>query len=131
MTSNRVICYQAMKAHAPLMALLPGGIHQASSLNNVPDKKPFLVHRMHNGLRYQRGLGDRSYLQVWVHDVPGDYMRIDEVIELVKSVLEAVPAQGSLLQVRWLEDSVDLQDDDMGTICRNSRYELTNTNMRS
>lgn len=118
----RTEIFQALTGHAGLTAIVGGRIYQASNLFNVP-KKPFVVFRMHNAYVFQ--LGHRKMVQVWYHDEPGDYSRIDQMMEHGKAALEAIPPHDNFLELRWFEDSVDLKDDDMGTICRNARYQMT------
>lgn len=113
------------------------GITAASTFithdTDTPQMRPLMI------LRWQRadpGLrGDDAYassnfrrLQVWVHDAPGDYDRIDQVLKRVRDVLTSVHAQYTgtsyewVSQTRWEGDSEDLRDDDAGTITRNSQY---------
>jgi hypothetical protein len=119
----RTQIYQALKNSTGLTDLVGDRIFQASTLENVPDR-PFITYRIHGEYRVQI-LGQRAFVQVWCQDDPGDYLRIDQMIDFVKEALESIPHQDRLLQVRWAETSVDLKDDDMHTICRNTRFQVT------
>lgn len=69
-------------------------------------------------------------LQVWLHDQPADYTRIDAGLERVRELLEnqrgvnAGATNKWLSQVVWESDSDDLTDDIQNTITRYSIYSL-------
>lgn len=69
-------------------------------------------------------------LQVWLHDIPHDYTRVDAGLERVRELLTnqiGVNASASnkwLSQVIWESDSEDLIDDVQNTITRYSIYTL-------
>lgn len=98
----------------------------------TPQMRPFLVFRFANttpGIPGEQTVNDRSF-QVWVHDDPNDYTRIDDVITRVRSVLTSVFAQytgteGQYIHgVEWMGDSEDLADDEQRTITRYCEYRL-------
>lgn len=122
----RALIFQALSGSAGLTDIVDNRIFQASDLTNVPPR-PFVTYRLHNAYARQ-GFGKQTLVQVWFHDEPGDYMRIDEMMGHAKTAIEGIPQQGSFMEAVWFEDSVDLQDDDMGTITRNARYIVTETN---
>lgn len=126
MATRRVIVYSALAASAPLLTIIGSAakILPAGRMVNVP-APPFVTYRMHQAAQLQGTLGRQDFVSVWAHDVPGDYMRIDDMISAINTALQGVPAQGHLLEVRWFEESPDLQDDDMGTITKNTRFLLT------
>lgn len=123
--SRRTELYQALMDHTELQAIVSGRVFSSGSLNNVP-ARPFVLVRMHNAFRLQ-GFARRDIAQVWCHDEPGDYMVIDEMMAHCKAAIESIPHAGQLMAWEWIEDSVDLKDDDMHTVCRNARYQATTT----
>lgn len=105
--------------------LVQDRIYQASSLEQRPPEKPFLLYTA--GLRVSTlgGITSRWPLQVWAHDTSGDYQRIDDLLEQVKKALTGLPPRPDwLMDVHWLEDSGDLRDDELRTITRYSRFQL-------
>jgi hypothetical protein len=127
----RTHVYQAMAHSAEVLALFTGDdgvvrIYEASSLDIVPPK-PFCTYRMHTHFPLIQGHGQREYCQIWVHDIPGDYLTIDDGLAKIRRALESWPAQGDFLEARWIETGVDLKDDVMGTINRYIRFQLTAT----
>lgn len=127
----RVQLAQAMVGDAEVVAEVTSEdgtirILEASSVNEVPER-PFITYRMHTHFPLNRGLGQREYSQVWVHDDPGDYMRIDDILGKIRRAVEAAPSEGEFLEARWIETGVDLKDDVMGTITRYIRFQHTAT----
>ncbi len=71
----------------------------------------------------------RRRLEVWVHDQPGDYDRVDKILEYVRQVLDGAEhrkgASGAeIVRCEWKSDSPDLDDDGYGTITRMSAFEI-------
>jgi hypothetical protein len=110
------------------------GINLSSTFLNhdkdTPQVRPLMV------LRWQDtspGLGtvNQRNLQVWVHDTPGDYTRIDRILKRVRIVLESIvginagDAASWVTQIDWKGDSDDLDDDEAVTFCRNSNFTVT------
>jgi hypothetical protein len=105
-------------------------IFQMGAVDDTP-LKPFMVYRLSgNG----RGVTARSAskpvrLEVWVHDEPGSYTRIDDVLRAVETKLNAVVhassrAGESISQVDFDTRSPDLDDTGFRTICRMSSFTL-------
>lgn len=125
--------YEQQVADAPLMALLPGGIHSARGFDQVPDDKPFLVNRFSTStpdlMDENKPIAGTQYVWVWAHDEPGSYLRIDDVLDRVKFVMSGrrgTPGSG-IHVVRFVGSSDDLFDDQMGTVCRFDRYTIAHT----
>lgn len=118
--------YNALSAWAPLDPLVGQRIFEASAVT-VSTKKPFIVIRMHTGFPVERSIGGRHYVQVWAHDIPGSYLKIDSILTECRKAIEASPNTGAdgFLEARWIENGVDLKDDVLETITRYSRYQLT------
>ena len=97
---------------------------------DTPQVRPLMV------LRYQDtspGMGPvkQRNLQVWVHDIPGDYTRIDRILRRVEAILTSLfginagDANSWISQIDWKGDSDDLDDDEAVTFCRYSNYTIT------
>ena len=97
---------------------------------DTPQVRPLMVLRWQNVVV---GIGpvNQRILQVWVHDRPADYERIDQTLKRLRTLLgsiEAVRLDGGdagLHTVIWEGDSDDLRDDEVGTITRWGQYRLT------
>jgi len=64
--------------------------------------------------------------QIFAHDTPGDYMKIDTILDLVRGQFDGVVDQANgIVRATWVEDSEDFRDDDMGTILKYCRIQLT------
>ncbi len=110
------------------LGLPPTEVFQRGSfVDEVPTRhRPFAV--FHLGTEVPVGStsalrATRVSLLVWIHDLAGDYFRINEVLDRMRYVVEAVRPFDDLLEIRWMERSQDLTDTDMSTICRWDRYE--------
>jgi hypothetical protein len=74
---------------------------------------------------------NQKIVQVWVHDNPGDYARIDESLNRLRAILTSVEGVnvGSpnewIHAIVWEGDSDDLSDDMLRTITRNAQFRLT------
>lgn len=69
-----------------------------------------------------------QFFQIYVHDVPSDYQRIDQIIKRIIKKLHG--AKGNtpgydILNVKYLETSRDLDDVTLGTIMRYIRFQAT------
>jgi hypothetical protein len=126
----RQLVYEALMASDELRDEVDNRIFAASNVD-YQGKKPLIVLRSHTSFPIARaegrGLGSRTYLQLWVHDKPGSYVRIDKVLSICRKVLEAMPPQDNFLEATWIESGVDLRDDQMETITRYSRFQITET----
>jgi len=127
--STRSWLYQRMVASAPLVSLLPGGIHQTTSLNTAPHQKPFTMYRQTSDVSTLRGDGQERIrsngYMIFVHDVPGDYLKIDEILEQMKLLFQdTVDQANGVAKSLWLETSEDVRDDDMGTIMKFARIQV-------
>lgn len=125
--SFRALAMQALKNYSPLHEdVAPENMRSASAINKqLP--RPCIGVRLHTTFPVGRRVGERCYVQVWVYDDPGDYMRIDRILYNVRAALEAMVPIGSFLEARWIETGVDLRDDPMEAITRYSRFQMTGT----
>lgn len=126
----RKLLYQALASEPLLVPLVGNRIIQASALGNpelpgyegIPET-PFLTYRMHTEFPFS--IGRREYAQVWANDAPGDYGQIDDILEIARKAVEAIPSQDNFIQAVWIETGVDLKDDAMSTINRYIRFQFT------
>ncbi|QPX62564.1 tail terminator [Arthrobacter phage Wollypog] len=105
-------------------------IYQMGSIDETP-VRPFMVYRLTGG-----GSGVTANhpskavrLEVWVHDQPGSYTRIDDTLRDVEErfadVLHASYREGeSISQIAFDSRSPDLDDTGFRTICRMSSFTL-------
>lgn len=127
--SNRVWVHQRMTTNAPFMALIPGGAASTTAQEVTPDSKPFIIHRSLAHRPSTRGDDNditraESFL-IFVHDVPGDYLKIDNIIKELKTLFNNAKDEASgIARCTWVEDSEDFRDEDMGTILRYSRFQI-------
>lgn len=104
-------------------------IFQSTSLDAAPHEKPFIMYRQTSDVQRFRGDdGDMvrsAGFMIFVHDEPGDYMRIDTVIGHLKRLFQDVTDQtNGIIRSNWVETSDDLRDDDMGTIIQFGRVQI-------
>jgi hypothetical protein len=121
--------YGVLSGSSTIAGIVGTRIWQGESLDGAPNIKPFLIYRMGNTspdnfLHVAR----RQYLTVYCHDEgqPGDYSQIDMLMQAVMDALiNAPPApQYHVIECRWLENSSDQDDREMGTILRYARFQL-------
>jgi hypothetical protein len=120
----RELLYTALKDDAPFMALIPGGLTEFSAFTEAPKVKPFAVLKAEPTQHaiVTRGIGSTRPFTLWVHDVPGDYLKIDSALDQAEMVLEGIPHHGSFLEIVRTDSSGDLADPEMGTILRYARF---------
>lgn len=124
MASTRILAFQALRADGPLAELVNNRIHSASSINKQKTR-PLVGLRSHTRFPVAKRIGAREYLQVWAYDEPGDYLRIDQILERCQAVIEAIQPQDNFLEAKWIETGVDLRDDVMEAITRYCRFQFT------
>jgi hypothetical protein len=123
---SKAAVYNLLATDAQLQSLgLPStGVFLAGT-TDTPDERPFLALAWGNenrGLSWESQPGTRE-LVIWVHDIPGDYERIDAIIKRIRTLLStSVHVEGldgyTLTQADWTGTSGDLQDDGHGTFVR-------------
>lgn len=111
--------------------LVDDRIYQSSALEQVPTKKPYVIHRFGStvpALSMEEDAARSTPLTLYFHDVPGSYERMDELLQLVKKKMTQVPpalAEPRLIRCLWTSHSADLpQDPKTGTIIKLSHYRL-------
>lgn len=128
----RQLLYDALTADSILNSL---GITDDSSFAvdvDTPVNRPFLQLRWgRNDQALSKTQIGRRTLTVWVHDEPGDYTRIDLIVQRVRDILLPMAGQsngfGHVIAVEWSGDSEDLTDDGHKTIARNTSFSLVGT----
>lgn len=106
---------------------VPGGIHQVSSLEATPDEKPFIIYTV--GTKTPSlddgniTVAQEASVTIYVHGIPGDYDPIDELMKSIRGVFESAH-DDSVILARFLTESDDLRDPEMGTIMRFIRFQL-------
>jgi len=117
---------------APLLSFMPiDRMLQGESLLSANLVKPFLVYRFGNktteDLAEDMPEVGRQFLSIYLHDVPADYDRIDEMEMAVLHALNlASSREEGVITTRYLETSRDLDDQALGTIYRYVRFQLIN-----
>jgi hypothetical protein len=120
---SRKIIFAALKAWPGLDPLVGERIFEASNVDKHVTK-PLIVLRMHTEFPVAR-MGGRGYMQLWAHDKPGSYLKIDDILAESRKAIESIPPQNTFLEAKWIETGVDLRDDAMGTVVRYSRFQIT------
>jgi hypothetical protein len=95
---------------------------------DTPNPRPFLNLKW--GPR-QPGMATQvsQVLEVWVHDDPNDYTRVQAIADRLRVLLPTITGQpggdgGWVDQVRWDGDSTDLKDDGHRTITKRCVYTI-------
>lgn len=92
----------------------------------IPTNYPVLVYRMGNETNENLGSGmtaHRKFFQVYIHDRPADYTRIDGLMVPIRNALVAAAPSGHVLEIMWRENSRDLDDEFLGSVMRYMRFE--------
>lgn len=125
--SNREWVHSTMAGSAPLAAQVGTRIYQSTALQEVPATKPYIMYRYLADVPELRGDDstpvNRQAFMVMVHDLPGSYVRIDEILQILRGLFrDTSDPSADIIRCNWVDDSEDLRDDVMGTILRWSRY---------
>jgi hypothetical protein len=96
---------------------------------DTPEPRPFLnLKWLATNPAPFGGVAQQTGLVIWVHDIPGDYERIDSICRrlrvLLPSLLGLPDLNDYVSQIAWTGDSQDGQDDGHRTIYRQSNYTL-------
>jgi hypothetical protein len=127
----RAKVYSLLREDLELQDLIAKEWFQRSSFfhEEPPKTRPFGIYEL--GTENPSGptalRAKTAIVQVWVHDVMGDYGLIDDILARVKIVFEAAEHEGDFLELRYLGRSPDLEDLDLKTICRYVRFSATLT----
>lgn len=123
----RTWLYQLLSTNAGLTAIFGTQFFQGENMTSRLYAKPFLVYTIGNATDEEFSEDKRPYrqfFQIYIHDEPSDYVRIDDAARQVRAVLKnASSRQYGVINVRHLETSRDLDDQTMGTIVRYIRFQ--------
>lgn len=127
---SRAWIYQRMRNDVTLSAMAPGGIYPSTRLERAPHINPFILYRQTSEVPFLRG-SDRDHCtrlgyMVFCHDVPGDYMQIDRMIDRLRQLFSSVVDQpNNIVRCEISDISDDFRDEDMGTIMKYARLQVT------
>lgn len=125
----RVWIYQTLKLSG-LWTPIGGRVFQTSRVTKVPDQVPHAFYRvgLATGLIHSDAPVVSTPFQLFLHDTPGDFVRIDELLDLAKTAFTLLPPlypSPKLIRCEWLEHSEDGPEDPLtGTISKFARYRL-------
>lgn len=99
-----------------------------ASQTTITGPRPFIIYGLGNITNeFQSEDGVRAYrqfLQIWLHDEGGDYSRIDNGLEVVKTLfVNAQSADCDLTTINWLETSQEFTSEQYNTIFRYHRFQ--------
>lgn len=121
----RTWVFEALTEDAGVIAVL--GDRVFSEVEAEPEK-PFAVVRMvQNTPEVHQVEGAISTTTtIWVHDEPGSYVRIDNLLSLIRTAIKAKSDLSGvgIFQAIWTGDGPDLADDYRKTILRTTSYRL-------
>lgn len=119
----RTWVYQTLTTDAALTLEVPAdAIFGAGGIESRPEAETFIVITFGNDLPGTVSGVVETIAQVWVHDLPGDYLRITTILGLVKAALLSVVSPG--WEPQWSGDSPELTNPDYDTFVRFSTYTL-------
>lgn len=115
--------------YAPMTNLIGDRLTLGSSLTEIPGIKPFAIYRVGTSTADLRGDGTTRVMttpiQLYFHDEPGDYGKIDNMLRFTRAVLEGGSSrEHGIIACEWIEDSEDLRDDEFHTNLRWARYQV-------
>lgn len=128
--TSRVWLYQRMLNDPTLQGFISSRIFQSTMVTEAPKIKPFVMYRQTSDLGFFRGDDGhqvkRNGFMVFVHNIPGDYMLIDDIVEVINNLFDnAIDQPNGIIRSDWVETSDDLRDEDMGTIMKFIRLQIT------
>lgn len=125
----RTWVYDKLRLNAPLLLLVPvGSIYGAGSLQGVPANKPFVVINFGPESPMLKDgfspVATGQFATVYVHDSPGDFLRINQILNAIREALIGQVVGVGGICAEWLGDSADLADDVYKTNMRNGEYKF-------
>jgi hypothetical protein len=123
---------EQLRLYVPLTTIIPAkSMYAAGSLTGRPSLVPFLIVDFGTEFIGPYPGASEQEMDVFVHDEPGDFMRIDQVLTYVRQALmggEDVTtgrvAETNGIAVSWDSDSRDLADDGYKTIYKFASFTL-------
>ena len=123
----RELVYDTLRLDSGLELLgVPPGAYYSGDVDTPPER-PFINLRWGTTIPGQ-GAVNVCDLVVWVHDRPGDFMRVDTVLMRIRTLLLGLAPAGRdgrwITCVEWSGDSGDLTDPGHETITRNATFNI-------
>lgn len=136
----RAIVQKLLAEDSVLVATFEGRVVGSTGLDGEEDQaagldRPFITHRLTGTYPGSSGRVSTVGLEIWVHDEPGSYARIDPALSRIKKIFkEAVqvfdPATGVwLMEANFIQFSTDLYDDIRRTNTRMASFTLAGSGM--
>lgn len=117
-------------ANVKLIAEIPAErwIEGGSVVDTPP--RPFAVIRFGGVFRgVPKSLVGTRRAEIWIHDEPGTYTKIDSIIAEIKRTIDGVgpikDEHSSISEIAWVSDSTDLFDDGYKTITKSTGFDIT------
>ncbi|MCA1800473.1 MAG: hypothetical protein LC687_04980 [Actinobacteria bacterium] len=107
--------------------LFSNRIYQGETLSDRLTPKPYMFYTL--GQDSDEFLSEtvtphRQFFTIYVHDLPSDYSRIDDIIDLLKlALVNKSSKEARVMTIRHLETSADFDDNTLGTILRYVRFQ--------
>lgn len=101
----------------------PDSIYGSGGIEDSPAGKPFIMIRLGDASPTVVPGISRQLVQVWAHDHPGDYLRIDDILRRVRGDLEGPMAGG--VRCEWRGMSFDLVDDGFATATKYATFNIS------
>lgn len=115
--------YGKVSEDLAVLSLVPAErIFGGGSLEGSVAKKPFIVLSFGQKIPGPFPGSEADTLVVWAHDEPGDYLLVDQILEAIRGALSGQTAIRGGISCQWSGDSIDLSDENFGTITRNSTF---------
>lgn len=111
------------------LGVIPEGV--LSGDVDTPQARPFLNLKWGTVTPALGGVVFQTTLDIWVHDKPNDYDRINEIIDRLRVLLPSLIAMTSgtdyVSQMAWTGDGPDLKDDGHRSIAKVSSYTINSS----
>lgn len=103
-------------------------VYQGEALKDRLVPKPYVFYTIGNSSDFLLSESlegpTKQFFQIYIHDEPGDYDRIDRLVQAIKKSLNLTQDKDAgVITIQHIETSRDLDDDTLGTIFRYLRFE--------
>lgn len=131
----RDLVFDSLKNDSVLNGLSINEDHMFNSNDaDTPNVRPLMIFRWGQSSEGMDVM-HRRILQVWVHDDPSNYSRIDDALQRVCDVLTSLfgvnvdATTKWVAQIDWMLDSDDLSDDVQNTVTRYSQFNVIGSSL--
>lgn len=116
--TSRADVFNLVKALGGGSVFTDDNVFAAGALGpNPPTVRPFYVIRLlPRRSALKQGVAHTQQVEIWAHDDPGSYSRIDTALTFFVSMAESSDL------IKWEGDSQDLSDQTWQTITKNSTF---------